>query len=246
MIASPEFEYDLINILSKISLKGRTAGGASPPQSFQVYISEYIPFWNDADTGCNEISWSIYSWFREAKLSASLRKQMKNLVDDLNNVLRAVAEGLNWFMGTYFVDGISPYYEGYWFREPFTSKDYLQSPIGSQTWFWAYYSGDFSSGSEGPDPTQISSSNGTILSDPKYSINLTEYMMELLLPSHIKQVNAQNPPWKFNPAFGSPNMTAALNQAQGVNLNTTGLTVTDQPGINDTLKLAVSELTLQG
>ncbi|KAF4632520.1 hypothetical protein G7Y89_g5607 [Cudoniella acicularis] len=126
-IASEQFELDLIDTLSRVALRGRTAAGATPPNSFQVYISGYVPFWNDVDMGCDEISWSIYPW-REAKLTTTLRKQMNDLVDDLNTMIQTVANGLHDLLGTVYVDGISDSYIGHRFCEP-APPDYLQSPV---------------------------------------------------------------------------------------------------------------------
>jgi hypothetical protein len=237
LIQSEDFEIKLIDTLSRVALRGRSAKGAVPVEGFQVYVAGYIPFWNDVDTGCDTISWGF--WGRSVPLKVALRKQMNDLVGELNTMIKTVADGLKEFLGVIYVDGFQTNYLGHQFCDP-ASQDYLYNPVGSQTWFWSYYSGDWQSGSEGPDPPPPT--GASITSSPSF-FNLTLATMEILLPKEdIAQVTAENPPYNFNPSWGAPNMSQALDTAQGVNRSASGLLVKDQPGVNDRFQIALSEL----
>lgn len=52
----------LVKTFANVVLRGREERGADPVESFQVYVSGYIPFWNDEDAGCDTISWSWFFW----------------------------------------------------------------------------------------------------------------------------------------------------------------------------------------
>jgi len=115
-IASEDFQKQMTETFSKVAVTGRNAAGATPPSAFQVYVTGYIPFWNQNDTGCDDISWGF--WGRDVKLTTSLRKQMNDLLTDLNTVIKTVADGLHESLGTIYVDGFQEHYIGHQFCDP--------------------------------------------------------------------------------------------------------------------------------
>ena len=188
-IATTAFESELIDLLVKIVLRGRAAGGAQPSESFQVYIGGYPQFWNHDDLGCNDISWGWYFWDKPT-ITTEVRRKMNDLVDQLNGVVQTAANSLE-RLGVVYVDNFISSYNSHRFCEP-ASADYLQNPFDSKTWFWHQNYG-LNHHDEGPDVSgaNISSSNTN---------NVTQQVLNLLIPDPNQQasLSASNPPWNIN------------------------------------------------
>ena len=210
LIRSSEFKQDLINTLVQITHAGRAAGGANPPESFQVYVAGYVQFWNDDDPGCNNADWSWWpSWITgPAPLTTEVRSKMNQLVDQVNGVISDAATELADF-GVFYVDGFQSSFDTHRFCEP-ASLSYLNAPVGAQTWFWHQESPGYLSGTEGP--TDGSSAGAQ---------NLTQLILDELIPDNATRasISESNPPWNINPAFD--NETALLNALDQVSGNGT-------------------------
>ena len=151
------FQKDLNegNLRQKISLalfyiadEGRKAGGATPRENFQVYVTSYISFFNHDDPKCNEISWSYWGW-SEPKLTTDLRRRLNDLTTQVNQVIKLAAEDLQ-RMGVIYIDGLEDTYRGHRFCEPGHTD---QQMIDFDTWFWAQDS-HTNTVSEGPGDPQ--------------------------------------------------------------------------------------------
>ena len=218
-IQSTATSNELINTLVQIVLRGREEKGADPPENFQLYISGYVQFWNHDDKGCDSVSWGW--WTSSTKLTTDVRKKMNQLVDDLNAVIKTVAENLK-DLGVIYVDGFQGAYDTHRFCEP-ESQSYLTKPCGAKTWFWH----DDCPMTPGEGPT----------TDTLDSNNYTQQVLDLLIPDKSKQasISDSNPPWNIDPAFNDyDSFIAALDAAQGVTVNEEGdITIKDWPPLSE-------------
>jgi hypothetical protein len=124
-------QMDLIFLEAVV--KGRANGGANPPESFQLFVNGYVPFWDEVDTGCDSLSWAW--WGSTPKLTTQMRKRMNDIVRTLNfrmkqSAFRLAAEGV------VYVEGFQDAYNGHQFCDPSADQD-LENPISANTWFWA-------------------------------------------------------------------------------------------------------------
>lgn len=143
---------------------GRRQNGANPRESFQVYISEYVPFF-DADTlPCDEFSWEWFPPYNNY-LTRDLRYRVNELVYQLNGEIEGAASDLH-SMGVIFVSGITGRYrasdhvfcaEGHDKSFAMTDKD---------TWFWSAWQPS-KTDTEGPESqdvnTFVNPLNNTVL-----------------------------------------------------------------------------------
>lgn len=114
-------------------IRARTAN-----PSFQLYVTGYIQFWNHDNPQCNDISWAPF-YKTAAPLTTTLRKDMNDLVDKLNNLLKEVSDALSRSVGgIYYVDGFQDKFNGHRFCEQEADANYHKSPIGERTWFIHY------------------------------------------------------------------------------------------------------------
>lgn len=135
-IESQDFQGQLDLIFLEIVVKGRSNAGASPPESFQLFVNGYVPFWNEVDTGCDTISWQYYPWNDgKRKLTTALRKRMNDIIRNLNFQLARSAFRLA-NEGVIYVEGFQDAYTGHQFCDPAADSN-LKSPISANTWFWA-------------------------------------------------------------------------------------------------------------
>lgn len=75
---------DKINTgLFHVAQAGRQAGGANPRESFQVYVTSYMTFFNQSNTECNDISWNY-------KLLRTLPKIFEEWALSISTALRVV------------------------------------------------------------------------------------------------------------------------------------------------------------
>ncbi|KAF2496003.1 SGNH hydrolase [Lophium mytilinum] len=145
-LASPAFKSHLATTLTAILTTGRAAAAASPPESFQLYLAGYVPFFNADDAGCDNVSWNVHGG-SEPKLTRGLRESMNGLVELLNKVLAEVARAMRpW--GVFYVEGFEEAFGGHRFCEP-AGVGYLERPTGVGTWFWHIWSGDGGAGELG-------------------------------------------------------------------------------------------------
>ncbi|KAF2164368.1 hypothetical protein M409DRAFT_25247 [Zasmidium cellare ATCC 36951] len=132
-INSQDFENQIIQTFIQVVAEGRQAGGSNPPESFQTYVSGFVNFWNDVDTGCNDM--------------------MNGLVSILNSKIQSVANQLRG-VGIVWVDPPQDQYNGHRFCEP-APTDYQKQPVGSNTWIW-----HLKSAHDGEGPSGTSTDNG--------------------------------------------------------------------------------------
>ncbi|KAF1987753.1 hypothetical protein K402DRAFT_330113 [Aulographum hederae CBS 113979] len=201
-VASQDLETRLVSTYTEVLAAGRQAGGANPPESFQLFVAGYIPFFNQDDPGCDDITWNIWLGATEPKLTTGLRRRMNSLVDKLNGVISKVAASLE-DVGVVYVDGQQDDYRQHRFCEP-ADKDYLQRPIGKDTWFWHLWSPW--DNTEGPEGFSTAGAN-----------DLSKIILEALIPDQAQRdsISASNPPWNVNDAFTSEEkLIAALDKAK--------------------------------
>jgi len=185
-----EFQGSIDQILLALVVKGRVNGGANPPESFQLYINGYVPFWNEVDQGCNTISWQWWKNTGEYLLTTELRKRMNDLVRGLNFQLQRSADRLA-NEGVIYIDGFQDSYTDHQFCDPKADSN-LAKPISQNTWFWA--SDSPWSGGEGPSSSDVS------------TYSLSQAILDALIPDagHRASVTTQQrPPSDFNDAFKS-------------------------------------------
>ena len=130
---SEVFFGDLDKTFLDVVVKGRVSGGASPPESFQVFVNGYIPFGNEVDKGCDTVSWAFWPW-RTAYLTTNVRRRMNDIVRKLNLRLQESAERMS-NHGVFYVSGYQDTYQGHQFCDPAADGN-LKKPISANTWFW--------------------------------------------------------------------------------------------------------------
>lgn len=200
-INSPELNGNIVRALGEVVGAGRRAGGASPPESFQVYISEYIRFWNNDTEGCDSVSWN--QWGDSVKLTRDLRTRMNDLTDQLNAKVKDIV-GQMASLGVIWVEGIQDAYNGHRFCEADDSADYNKAPTGAKTWFWSIASKGYGDGSEGEG-------------DASNLNDLANGIVSKLIPGPLQGlVNDALPPWLLTSAFNSmEDVQNALNALPG-------------------------------
>ena len=174
-----------INVaLFHVADEGRKAGGATPRENFQVYVTSYMTFFNQDNPQCNDISWSYWHW-STPKLTTDLRKKLNDLTTQVNKAVKSAAEDLK-SMGIIFVDGLEDVYKGHRFCEPGHTD---QQMIDYDTWFWSLQSHQ-NTLSEGPgDPKNPYS---TTEPDPRQAL------LDFLFPNGDVKASAfseSSPPW---------------------------------------------------
>lgn len=136
-MTSTDFLEKLDNTFLAIVAKGRTNGGANPPESFQLYVNGYIPFWNEVDTGCDTVSWEWWWATKDHFLTTELRKRINNIVRDLNFQIKRSAFRLA-DQGVIYVEGFQDSYTDHQFCDPKADTN-LAKPTSPNTWFWGRY-----------------------------------------------------------------------------------------------------------
>lgn len=135
----------VINALFRVALAGRTAGGVTPPENFQVYALGYSRFFNDKTTPCNDFTWNFYPFTSQPKMTQDLRIKLNKLTSDVNGEIKKAADQLK-SVGVIYVDGIDDLYEGHRYCEP---RHTAREMIDYETWFWSPLA-RFGNPSEGP------------------------------------------------------------------------------------------------
>jgi hypothetical protein len=116
-----------------------------PDPKFDIFLLGYAHFFNDAqDSPCNKWSFGAIPWWvrgsHQPKLSHPLRRDLNDLVEQLNNQYRAavrdITNGNRAPKGSraHFVD-ISPGFNGHRFCEP-EHQWFFQQYYGTWVWIW--------------------------------------------------------------------------------------------------------------
>lgn len=147
--------------LARIGAAGRQAGGANPPEDFQIYIGGCIPFFYEGepggppDHGCDKVDWS---WLKgqHGYLTYYLRNRMNRLTLKANSVIKAVVDDAAHASKVFYVDSHIPDYFTHTFCYP-EPANFLADPITTETWFWAENSPyqDPDGGYEPPDKGSV-------------------------------------------------------------------------------------------
>jgi len=196
---------DKINYgLYQVAHTGRKVGGANPRESFQVYVPSYIPFFNEVDTKCNDITWNYWSWFNsEPKLKTELRKQLNDLTKSVNGEIKKAAGDLA-SMGVIFVEGLDDAYKKHRYCEPETTHD-DGVMVDYDTWFWSPYA-HFNTKSQGPgDPENPYDAADTFGRDER-----DQALLDFIFPGKNYTVadgpsaHGNRPPWEWEGADKYP------------------------------------------
>ncbi|KAE8135882.1 SGNH hydrolase-type esterase domain-containing protein [Aspergillus pseudotamarii] len=178
----------------QVARAGREAGGANPRESFQVYVLEYLTFFDDAlDPVCNDYTWAYFpSWMTDQPpLTQELRKQLNDMTRKVNAVIKAAAQDLQ-RMGIIYVEGLQDAYNGHRFCEPGATKEQTESKV----WFWSQYS-KINTPSEGPGDPNAAAVTGYV--DP------AQELLDFVFPGQNKvipttQTADTSPPWEWDGA----------------------------------------------
>ncbi|RYP22868.1 hypothetical protein DL765_001464 [Monosporascus sp. GIB2] len=195
--------------LYQVAHTGRESGGANPRESFQVYVPSYITFFNEANTECDSISWSLWPW-RRSWLTTQLRQQLNRLTTQVNAVIKAAAEDLE-RMGVIFVEGLEDAYNGHRFCEPGHTN---QQMVDYETWFWSQYA-PIDTPSEGPgDPNNPY---------PADDLDPAQLLLDFIFPGDnrkVAEVSETSPPWEWEGAEKFPtfnDLLLAISNAEDIN-----------------------------
>lgn len=180
---------DKINTgLFHVAQAGRQAGGANPRESFQVYVTSYMTFFNQDNTECNDISWNYWGW-STPNLTTDLRAQLNGLTLRVNEVVKNAAQDLRG-MGVIYIDGLESSYEHHRYCEPGHTNPQM---IDYDTWFWSSYAHSQTT-SEGPgDPENPYAATA--------EQNGTQLLLDFLFPSgtvRTTDFSESSPPWSYS------------------------------------------------
>jgi len=192
---------------------GRVAGGTNPVQSFQVYVLEYLTFFDDAmSPECNAYSWAYWG-SNTPKLDQALRQKLNDMTRSVNKVIKAAAAELE-KMGVIYVEGIQDAYNGHRFCEPGASEKQTEYKV----WFWSNWA-HFNTPSEGPGDPNVADA-ATDDYDP------SQQLLDFVFPGQnlIAAKPANNtPPWEWPGAAKYPDfqsLMAAISAAADENQST--------------------------
>ncbi|RYP58959.1 hypothetical protein DL769_008738 [Monosporascus sp. CRB-8-3] len=195
--------------LYQVAHTGRESGGANPRESFQVYVPSYITFFNEVNTECDSIFWSLWPW-RRSRLTTQLRQQLNRLTTQVNAVIKAAAEDLE-RMGVIFVEGLENAYNGHRFCEPGHTN---QQMVDYETWFWSQYA-PINTPSEGPgDPNNPY---------PADDLDPAQLLLDFIFPGDnrkVAEVSETSPPWEWEGAEKFPtfnDLLLAISNAEDIN-----------------------------
>jgi hypothetical protein len=201
---------DKINYaLYQVVHAGRESGGATPRETFQVYVPGYIQFFNEQETACDQFSWGYWP-FSKPKLTTDLRKQLNDKTRQINDQIKSATKDLE-RMGVIFIDGLDEAYKNHRFCE---SRHTEYPMIDYETWFWSPYN-KFNTPSEGPgDPNEAY---------PDGDVNPAQQLLEFVFPGRVhdaSQVSEDSPPWQWDGADKYPtfdDLISAIRQSEDVN-----------------------------
>jgi hypothetical protein len=114
-----------------------------PNPTFDIFLTGYIHYFNvDEDSECNKWSFGAIPWFvpgsHQPKLSYPLRRDLNNLVQEINNQYSLAVSDVNREIRpkgstAHFVD-ISTFFDGHRFCEP--SFSFTDQYYNRDIWIW--------------------------------------------------------------------------------------------------------------
>jgi hypothetical protein len=191
--------YADIIVAGRIAL---AAGGPNKPANFQLFHGTYIPFFDDEDDVCDEISWYLIGAAYRRLLTRDFRKKLNKLAVDLNKVIREAADEYKKY-GVFWVDSYVDKFKEHRFCSPtgfgrdfdlvYHSNKFQDD--GDRTWFWSIQS-RYRNGDEGP---HLDQTDWTGRSTP----NVTQAILDHLNIDKAGQDKlAQGAPWdQISPAL---------------------------------------------
>ena len=204
MLNDGSFQQKINVALWHVADSGRTAGGAQPIQSFQVYVTSYMQFFNQVNTECDSISWNYYPWYSTPKLDVALRTQLNGLVLRVNTAIQAAAHELA-NMGVIYFDGLDDSYQNHRFCEPQHTSNNDGRMIDYDTWFWSPYAPQHTT-SEGPGDPSDSTTESAWAND-------TQLLLDFVFPDKTvtaDSFSASNLPWNQPEASKYPDLDSLL------------------------------------
>lgn len=212
---------DKINYaLYQVAHAGREAGGAVPRESFQVFVLEYLTFFDDGmSPECNDYSWAYWPWFTDQPLlTQTLRQQLNDKTRQVNALIKAAAKDLE-RMGVIYVEDLQDAYNGHRYCETGATKEQTEYKV----WFWSQYA-YFSTPSEGPgDPNDATA---TDYADP------AQQLLDFVFPGENKttaQTSGAAPPWEWDGAEKYPDFQSLLTAISATADDTNPQTVAPLP-----------------
>ncbi|KAL4874381.1 Spherulation-specific family 4-domain-containing protein [Aspergillus karnatakaensis] len=212
---SGRFRLKVNTALYNVARAGRQAGGATPIESFQVFILEYITFFDDAmSPECDKYSWAFWWWQSNPKLTRALREQLNDKVRQVNAAIKAAAEELA-PMGVFFVEGLQDQYNGHRYCEPGADEQMMAASV----WFWTADS-KVQTPSEGPgDPTGADASDD--------DVDIAQGLLDFIFPGEgyvvpTAESTDLSPPWEWEGAEKYPTQESLLDALQAAAANGDG------------------------
>ncbi|KAK4452235.1 SGNH hydrolase-type esterase domain-containing protein [Podospora aff. communis PSN243] len=205
LVTGPRFADTIAEAMFKVVRFGRDQGGAAPPQSFQLYVLPYIDFFNadDGNTACDTVDWRFW-WFVDAcPLTLTLRRQLNELSQLVNGVIKKEAENLV-DMGVIYVGDVNPKYDKHRFCEPDRTNDKM---VDAETWFWSRYS-----------KVDTDDEGSAAAADDQ-----AQRLLDFVLPGKGLRADAlQRPPWEEPEAAQKfPDFESLLRASEDVNATET-------------------------
>jgi hypothetical protein len=200
-LKSGSFKEEVSVGLYHVAHAGRTAGGANPRESFQVFVLEYVSFFAMGPE-CNDYSWSYWGW-STPKLSQKLRQDLNDLVHMVNAAVKAAAEDLK-RIGVIYVEGLQDAYDGHRYCEAGASHDMTEYSV----WFWSK-DAHINTPSEGPGDPNNAASTETF--DP------AQALIDFMFPGQgrlASEATESNPPWEWEGADKYPDFQSLLDAIQ--------------------------------
>ncbi|ORY03676.1 SGNH hydrolase-type esterase domain-containing protein [Clohesyomyces aquaticus] len=211
-IDSAQFKRELIDTYAGVLKAGRDAGGADPPEAFQLFVGVYVGLFNHEDPGCNDVYWNILRWGITYKqyLTTDLRKKINTLIDNANVLTTSAANELESF-GVFLVQGYNEGFSGRCFFEPREHRIHESGyqDRNAETGFWSYRSrwGEQDDGGEDGEGPRLDGQSA----DSDW--DLFDEMIKVLIPNEEdrKKINNETMPWDVNPDLKNyPDIPAAI------------------------------------
>ena len=114
--------------LTNLLAHGRGACSTDAPEGFQMFLNGYVPFWNEVDKGCDNVSWETVPPYC-AYLTTTLRKRIYDIGRELNKQV-AFAAGRLSAAGVFYLD---VWQDSYQVHQLYKPGDVLDNPISSKT-----------------------------------------------------------------------------------------------------------------
>lgn len=200
---------------------GRKARGAIPPESFQLYVPEYVTFFNEMNGQCDRINWHFHHnvFADKAYLTRDLRHRFNLIAAQFNAVLKRAAEGLK-DMGVFFVDGIDSSFEGHRFCEFGQTSENMDH---LHTWLWSPHmdaktdgEGRLDGGSTSRWEPSRPGRRDTNEAQARHSIE-ERFLLEFVFRNktlNATWLDSETPPWTWPGAEQYPTFSSLINAMQ--------------------------------